>query len=114
MCANPRPELFWVLPESEIIQPGQSVSRFSSTTIWPEHSNNGDINLPAQVIDFCFRNRLIIGTVKEMDQKIFLIVRNEGETRNIKLDLRVSGFNPINPPVILILLLCLKEMFVLK
>lgn len=91
ICANPQPELFWILPKGQIIQPGQSKSRFSASTIWHEVARPSEPDSPSEKLPYCYQNRLIIGNVNQEDKEIFLIVRNEGETRTVNLQLRVKS-----------------------
>uniref|UniRef100_A0A914EJY2 Ig-like domain-containing protein n=1 Tax=Acrobeloides nanus TaxID=290746 RepID=A0A914EJY2_9BILA len=81
ICANPQPELFWVLPQGQIIQPGHGQLRFSASNIWHDQNKPVEKDGPSERIPYCYRNKLIIGSVAKEDKEIFLIVRNEGETR---------------------------------
>ena len=61
ICANPQPELFWVLPQGQIIQPGHSQLRFSASHIWHDHNKPVEKDGPSERKPYCYRNKLIIG-----------------------------------------------------
>lgn len=115
VCANPHPELFWILPKGEIVQPGESRSRFSASQVWPELSKSSYSDMPSTKVPYCYRNRLIIGSVSQEDKEIYLIVRNEGETRTTKFDLKVKSASYVLSPSMIIcytmLTLCLLNKY---
>ncbi|KAI6180261.1 Ig-like domain-containing protein [Aphelenchoides besseyi] len=80
ICANPQPEVFWILPDGSFLQPRQSRGGFS---VGPLVSAVNFTTTPGKYEPYCYTNRLVIGKVK--DTKLEVIVRNVGETRRLKV-----------------------------
>ena len=46
---------------------------------------------PAYVVPYCYRTRLVIGKVEKNDGNISVVIRNEGETKVVPMDLQVTN-----------------------
>ncbi|KAH7711383.1 Protein ZIG-9 [Aphelenchoides avenae] len=89
VCANPKPEFHWLLPDGQVLQPLESRDQYSVSAILPAYSSSADTEEPSKVLPYCYRNRLMIGKVGRMDHSIALYLINEGESKLYGLDLRV-------------------------
>jgi hypothetical protein len=89
VCANPKPQLFWHLPNGDILQPSQSAGKYSVSAIVNARTENDKPEWPSQYLQYCYRNKIVIADVDRMDHNIALLVQNEAESQKATLDLRV-------------------------
>ncbi|CAD6184967.1 unnamed protein product [Caenorhabditis auriculariae] len=86
VCANPRPELFWVTEEG-ILRPQERSHRFATTSLLPRKviPRAGG---PATSLPYCYATRMIVHRSHANDT-FRLVVRGELETKMERINVRV-------------------------
>ncbi|CAB3410812.1 unnamed protein product [Caenorhabditis bovis] len=88
ICANPKPEIFWVTSEG-LILPEESSKRFATTAVTPRMI----IERPdyhATALPYCYSTSLYIHKTKE-DDSFKLIIRGDFQTLTEKISVRVKN-----------------------
>ncbi|VDL65128.1 unnamed protein product [Nippostrongylus brasiliensis] len=89
ICANPKPEIFWLVPDA-IIQPHTvGNSHISATHLHPKKIRQHRDG-PAVVVPYCYTSRLLVRNVTASDE-FQLLVKSETESRTVDLNVKIAN-----------------------
>ncbi|KAK6009484.1 hypothetical protein OSTOST_25580 [Ostertagia ostertagi] len=96
VCANPKPELFWLTPDAIITPHVAGTSHYSVT-----HLHHKKIRLhrdgPATIVPYCYTSRLLIRNVSSSEE-FQLLVKGETESRTVNLPIKILNVPSITVP----------------
>ncbi|KAL6729955.1 hypothetical protein Aduo_000962 [Ancylostoma duodenale] len=92
VCANPKPEIFWLTPDSIVRPHSGGNSHVSATHLHPKKVRRYHDG-PATVVPYCYTARLLVRNVTSTDT-FQLLVKGETESRTVDLQVQVSNLPP--------------------
>ncbi|EYB94088.1 hypothetical protein Y032_0175g486 [Ancylostoma ceylanicum] len=92
VCANPKPEIFWLTPDAIIRPHAGGNSHVSATHLHPKKVRRYHDG-PATVVPYCYTSRLLVRNVTSTDT-FQLLVKGETESRTVDLPVQVSDLPP--------------------
>ncbi|KAK6727364.1 hypothetical protein RB195_005200 [Necator americanus] len=88
VCANPKPEIFWLTSDAIVRPHSGGNSLVSATHLHPKKERRFHDG-PATVVPYCYTSRLLIRNVTSTDT-YQLLVKGETESRTVDLHVKVS------------------------